>query len=129
MPNTSVKANNLDFKHIGWKSYNNILKKAVEQEFSGKAGGLMISLSIAFFIVIISAFALSFLYQTIEATNNHNRLFDQKIYYLETINYLPQLHNNYIEKNHLRINKQATFNKLLYTEPMLATIEARQPMA
>lgn len=129
MPNTSVKANNLDFKHIGWKSYNNILKKAVEQEFPGKAGGLLISLSIAFFIVIISAFALSFLYQTIEATNNHNRLFDQKIYYLETINYLPQLHDNYIEENHFEVSKQSAFDKLLYTKPLLATAEVCQPVA
>ena len=43
--------------------YNTILKKAVEQEFS--RSGLIISLSIAFFIVIICAFSLNLVYQSI----------------------------------------------------------------
>jgi len=45
--------------HIGWKYYNTIKKKAVEQEFSWS--GLFISLSIAFFIVAVSAFMLKFI--------------------------------------------------------------------
>lgn len=50
----------LDLRHIGWKSYNLISKKAMEQEFSWT--GLSISLFIAFFIVFASAQALSMIY-------------------------------------------------------------------
>ena len=53
--------------HIGWKYYNTIKKKAMEQEFSWS--GLFLSLSIAFFIVISSALILSFLYQSLEKAN------------------------------------------------------------
>jgi len=65
MENTYIsKANTLDLDHIGWRSYNTIKKKAMEQEFSWS--GLFISLSIAFFIVISSAFALEFLYDSVQ---------------------------------------------------------------
>ncbi len=47
----------LRFSLISWKHYNLIKKKAMEQEFS--MSGLLLSLSIAFFIVIIAAFVLS----------------------------------------------------------------------
>lgn len=51
--------------HDGWKYYNSIKKKAMEQEFSWS--GLLLSLSIAFFIVVISAFFLSNVHSLIES--------------------------------------------------------------
>jgi len=83
MENIQVKVNGLDFEHIGWKYYNTIRKKAMEQEFSWS--GLLISLSIAFFIVIFTAYVLSFLYATMGFSLTHNKLTDKKIYRLETV--------------------------------------------
>ncbi len=50
--------------YIGWKYYNTIKKKAMEQEFSWS--GLFLSLSIAFFIVIVAALTLSLFYQSLQ---------------------------------------------------------------
>ena len=61
MANPNIQTNN----NIGLKYYNSITKKAMEQEFSWS--GLIISLFIAFFIVMVSAFALNLIYQSIEA--------------------------------------------------------------
>ena len=66
--------------HIGWKYYNNIKKKAMEQEFS--FSGLLISLSIAFFIVIIAASGLNFTYNSLSAPKNINFL-PNNLYILE----------------------------------------------
>jgi hypothetical protein len=55
----------LGLNQIGWRQYNKIKKKAMEQEFSWS--GLCLSLSIAFFIVIIAAFALNFAYNSISS--------------------------------------------------------------
>jgi len=77
---------NTNIGFIGWKYYNSIRKKAVEQEFSWS--GLLVSLSIAFLIVFISAQALNLIYQSIIAAKNHERFLNQKIYRLESINYL-----------------------------------------
>jgi hypothetical protein len=52
-----------DLGRLGWKYYSQIKKKAMEQEFSWS--GLIISLSIAFFIVIAAAQGLSITYQSI----------------------------------------------------------------
>ena len=49
-----------DLGNLGWKYYNSIRKKATEQEFSWS--GLIISLSVAFFIVVGSAQILSLAY-------------------------------------------------------------------
>jgi len=46
-----------------WKYYNQIKKKAMEQEFSWT--GLLLSLSIAFFIVFISAWLLRGFYEAL----------------------------------------------------------------
>lgn len=54
------------FGLITWRSYNSIKKKAMEQEFS--MSGLVLSLSIAFFIVLGSAQVLSVTYQGIITT-------------------------------------------------------------
>jgi hypothetical protein len=63
--NTSAlnNAHDLPIEQIGWRYYNSIKKKAMEQEFSWS--GLWLSLSIAFFIVILSAFSLSLLYNSL----------------------------------------------------------------
>ncbi len=53
---TKNQAGCFNLERIGWKYYNTIRKKAVEQEFSWS--GLLISLSIAFFIVALSALLL-----------------------------------------------------------------------
>jgi len=52
------KANGLNYSHIGWRHYNQIRKKAMEQEFS--VFGLLINLSIAFFIVVSLGVLLSY---------------------------------------------------------------------
>ncbi len=52
----SVSSHTLHTHSFGWKSYRLIRKKAMEQELSWS--GLIVSLSIAFFIVISCAFAL-----------------------------------------------------------------------
>jgi hypothetical protein len=66
MENLQIKVNSLNFEHIGWKYYKSLKKKAMEQKFS--AGGLLIVLSIAFFIVIITAFCLGMIYHLIGKT-------------------------------------------------------------
>ena len=55
----------IDFHLIGWKSYNKITKKAMEQEFSWS--GLIISLSIAFLIVLSVAFFLRTIYDSVSS--------------------------------------------------------------
>jgi hypothetical protein len=47
---------------FSWKSYKEIKKKAMEKEFSW--AGLALSLSIAFFIVASSAFALRLVHES-----------------------------------------------------------------
>ena len=79
----ALKASNLGFEHIGWKYYQKIKKKAMEQEFSWS--GLLISLSIAFFIVIFTALALNFFYQSLEKAREQGRFWQKGIYQLEKI--------------------------------------------
>ncbi|MFA5359908.1 MAG: hypothetical protein WC349_03045 [Patescibacteria group bacterium] len=74
-------ANYFNLEHIGWKYYNTIKKKAVEQEFSWS--GLLISLSIAFFIVITSALILNFIFNSINGVRQNRELSNKNIYYLE----------------------------------------------
>ena len=96
----NAQADNISYNFIGWKSYNIIKKKAMEQEFSWS--GLLVSLSIAFFIVIISAQALNFFYNSIQSAQEHEYFLNQKIYYLETIEHInPQAKYNF---NRLGIN-------------------------
>jgi phage-related holin len=76
------------FGRNGWRYYNIIKKKAMGQEFSFKTGGLAISLSIAFFIVIISAQLLNMTYQSFESSKNQGKIIEEKIYYLEGANRL-----------------------------------------
>jgi|GEM_PF-1905067 len=60
---TKNQAGYFNLEQTGWKYYNKIRKKAVEQEFSWS--GLFISLSIAFFIIAASASTLSFINHSI----------------------------------------------------------------
>jgi len=72
MPNANINTHaNIGFYYIGWRYYNKIRKKAMEQEFSWS--GLLISLSIAFFIVISAAFFLNFVYQSLEYNLHHSK--------------------------------------------------------
>ncbi len=62
--NTDINTNHGEvIGQIGWKYYNSIKKKAMEQEFSW--AGLALSLSIAFFIVIMAASVLNFFYESL----------------------------------------------------------------
>lgn len=77
------KVNAINFSHVGWRYYNQIRKKAMEQEFN--TFGLLANLSIAFFIVISSAFCLSCLQKSVEFSlmNNGAVVESSKIYQLE----------------------------------------------
>jgi hypothetical protein len=79
-----------NFEHIGWKYYNNIKKKAMEQEFSWT--GLFLSLSIAFFIVIFTAVCLSVFYQAVIGGTMRADL-ENRFYKLER----GQSYENYIQ--------------------------------
>ena len=72
------QANSFNLEQIGWKYYNTIKRKAVEQEFSWS--GLLISLSIAFFVVALSALTLKFVLLSVGAELTYQ---NKKIYYLE----------------------------------------------
>ena len=81
MINVKTQANYLNLGNFGWRYYNSVKKKAMEQEFSWS--GLILSLSIAFFIVIACAQGLSMVYQSIETTRMHRQTFESGIYQLE----------------------------------------------
>ncbi len=105
MANTKIQVNSLDFGHISWKSYNLIKKKAMEQEFSLSAQsgwpGLLLSLSIAFFIVIACAQTLNLVHQSIiEQQKQYQQQSNYQIYHLEkTDNYL---HREYISSDRMQ---------------------------
>jgi hypothetical protein len=60
------------FNRVGWKYYNKIKKKAMEQEFSWS--GLVVSLSIAFFVVTAVSFSLNLVYESVEKVASHNNI-------------------------------------------------------
>jgi hypothetical protein len=70
-----------NFNYGGWKSYNKINKKAMEQEFS--AAGLFISLSIAFFIVLASSMILNSIFLSLKNENQNENFIKQKFYKFE----------------------------------------------
>lgn len=80
MSHAKSYANAFNLEHIGWKYYNTIKKKAVEQEFSWS--GLVISLSIAFFIVVACAQGLNLIYESV-INKNYDSILKEKIYRLE----------------------------------------------
>lgn len=86
MINANISASDAGFrvnKTIGWKYYNQIKKKAMEQEFSWS--GLLVSLSIAFFVVFVSSFILSKTYEVIERNQNKSSLSPQNVYILDSV--------------------------------------------
>ncbi len=87
--------------HVGWKYYNSIKKKAMEQEFSWS--GLFLSLSIAFFIVISSALLLNLFHQSFQSANVTSSLYENNFYRLETtgINTEKYINTDYIDENRL----------------------------
>jgi len=97
----NIQANNIDYNFIGWKSYNIIKKKAMEQKFSWS--GLLLSLSIAFFVVIISAQALNFFYNSVQSAQRHKYFLNQKVYYLEAYEHINQ--SAQYNFNRLEINR------------------------
>jgi len=78
---------------IGWKSYNQIKKKAMEQEFSWV--GLLVSLSIAFFVVLVTALLLRASYDSFERARQIEQAKNQKIYFLEQTKLING--NNHLE--------------------------------
>jgi len=106
MINVKTQANYLDLGNFGWKYYNSVKKKAMEQEFSWS--GLILSLSIAFFIVIACAQGLSMVYQSIETTRMHRQTFESGIYQLEE-NIRVDLSKESI--THLVLEKSQAYNK------------------
>lgn len=85
MINSNIKTNYFNWGNIGWKYFQQIKKKAVDENMSWS--GLVFSLSIAFFIVFISAQGLNLIYQSIQM-DNFNQLPNQNIYKLENYNQL-----------------------------------------
>jgi hypothetical protein len=67
--------------HIGWKYYSHIKKKAMEQEFSWT--GLLVSLSIAFFIVITAASLLNLAHESYLKAKAFDEVKHQGLYKLE----------------------------------------------
>jgi hypothetical protein len=94
MTNLSISSlGSIDFGHLGWRYYHNIKKKAMEQEFSWS--GLVISLSIAFFIVIVCAYGLNLAYHSVTAVQDKIKMQELRIYRLEAVDHsfigLPQV--------------------------------------
>lgn len=86
MAHTYAQTADFNFGHIGWKSYKTIKKKAMEKEFSWS--GLVVSFSIAFFIVVACAQALAIAHDSIIKKRGGESGPAQKIYRLEKSNYL-----------------------------------------
>jgi len=74
----------IKLSHINWKYYNTVKKKAMEQEFSWS--GLVLSLSIAFFVVIFSAYILSSIYSIVKLGESEIGKTNNSIYYEAVLN-------------------------------------------
>lgn len=98
----------INFEYSGWKYYKEIKKKAMEQEFSWS--GFFISMSIAFFIVIITASCLSVIYQTFD--KNIPQFRNMNIYRLEVS--APESIENYINIEILSKEKIEVIKKSSY---------------
>lgn len=72
MSNLSIpQSGGFSLSHIGWRYYSQIRKRAMDQEFTW--GGLVLNLSIAFFIVIMTTFFLSFINHSVSFVNAAER--------------------------------------------------------
>lgn len=99
-----VLSQNITFSPIyraGWRYCSDIRKKAMEQEFSWS--GLVISLSIAFFVVIMTASAFSAMLANLEKASQ-GQAPAQDIYRLETYQGMPA--EGFVEKGQLNIKIQ-----------------------
>lgn len=76
-----ICANDFNLGYIGWRYYNKIKNKIVEQELNKSS--LFLSLFFSFFIVVVCAQGLNLTYQSIKATQEHKKLFNQRVYFLE----------------------------------------------
>lgn len=85
---------------IGWKYYNSIKKKAMENKFSWS--GFIISISIAFFIVLITAYSLSLLHASYKNANV-SHIINRNIYSLEI--YESKSTERYIQSNIIDLSK------------------------
>src|SRR4030042_1267834 len=102
MTNLTISSlGNLDFGHLGWKYYHTIKKKAMEQEFSWS--GLVISLSIAFFIVILTAFSLNTIYNSLGHGSAQSKALERRLYLLEASDSYSI--DNYIIKDYISPSK------------------------
>jgi len=101
MENAKLQADYLSLGNFGWRYYNSVKKKAMEQEFSWS--GLILSLSIAFFIVITSSVILGLAYKSLEKINFMGKLSPVKIYQMEGVNDYSV--ENYLQKEYLSKEK------------------------
>ncbi len=97
-----ASANILDFRHIGWKYYNQIRKKVMDKS---SASGLFVSLSIAFFIVIFAASFLRICYISIERSDVEQKIIQEKIYQLEVFNNNQDSQIQYLQPGSMNRNK------------------------
>lgn len=98
--NEFTLAGGFNIEQFGWKYYNQIRKKAMEQEFSWS--GLVLSLSIAFFVVISASSLLRATYISMEKESAREKLLQQEnIYKLEVFNNT----NKYIQPSGLKQEK------------------------
>ena len=97
----ALKTAGFNLNRIGWKYYNTIKKKAMEQEFSW--AGLSISLSIAFFIVFMTAIVLNLVNKSYEQTKGAQI---KNIYQLEA-------KSEYLQGGLLNISSSPFFNKFI----------------
>jgi hypothetical protein len=74
--------------NLGWKYYNQVKSKAMEQEFSWS--GLAVSLSIAFFVVVATAQGLNIAFKSINADKEPSPDQD-KVYFLESASRLEKI--------------------------------------
>lgn len=101
MENINIHANSANLHYISWQYYNSIKKKAMEQGFSWS--GLLVSLSIAFFVVIISAQILNFAHNSIISRQNSEQQLNQQLFRLERMenNFLAPAYSQHYENFNL----------------------------
>ena len=83
-------ANHWMIEQNSWRYYNKLKKKAMEQEFSWS--GLVLSLSIAFFVVIVSAMFFSLVYNSVAVGATLPKFMQADSGYMEEVSgveYLP----------------------------------------
>ncbi len=95
-----------EIAHFGWRYYNKIKKKAMEQEFSWS--GFFLSMSIAFFIVILAASLLSFLHFSVSNGELGQMIEKSKIYRLE--GQLPMQKKNFLQIKQMSQKSKINFS-------------------